>query len=249
MDDHFYLTLSSNGQSEIKLSERIRLDDDFEVGLSEIGYPHNWYNVDNEDEKYWINVHELDDAAVIIHTVYVKSGYYKDGDAFASSLTQQVTRAFADVPKVDIKFTFVKHIDRIRMRINQSLKKTVAPSTELLEFLGFGPKLIFQPAINRTGSRPFDVKRGFRLLYVYCDVGAHSIVGDTKSPLLRVVNIEGRHGEFVRNVFAQPHYVPVGRREFGSVTITINNELGKPITLRSGQFVITLHFRRRRKQE
>ena len=112
--------------------------------------------------------------------------------------------------------------------------------------MGFGPKLIFQPTINRTGSRPFNVNLEPNLMYVYYNIASHSIVGDTKAPLLRVLNVEGKHGDFVRNVYTQPHYVPVGRREFGSVKIAINSELGKPISLRSGQFMITLHFRRRR---
>jgi hypothetical protein len=56
MDDHFYLTLPSN---DVKLPERIRLDDDYELGVTEIVYPHTWYNVDNDDEKYWIGAYNV----------------------------------------------------------------------------------------------------------------------------------------------------------------------------------------------
>jgi hypothetical protein len=77
-----------------------------------------------------------------------------------------------------------------------------------------------------TRAQAFDVNRGLNLLYVYCDVATHTIVGDTKTPLLRACNVTGKHGEFVRHTYVQPHYVPVGRREFNSVEIAINNELG-----------------------
>jgi hypothetical protein len=50
----------------------------------------------------------------------------------------------------------------------------------------------------------------------------------------------------VRLTYDRPHYVPIGRREFDLIAITINNELGKPISIRSGQCVTTLHIRRRR---
>lgn len=240
MDDHFYLTFSSDGVNE--LPERIRLSDDYEVGLSEIVYPRTWYNI--EEEKYWIGV--VEHADVLRSAVSIKPGLYKDNDVFASSLTQQVTRAFAGIPNIDVKFTFLKTIDRMRIQIRNSSDYTVVPSEELLEFLGFGPKLIYQKYIDRTGSKTFDVNRGHNLMFVYCDVASYSIVGDTKTPLLRVVNVSGKHGEIVRTTYDRPHYVPIGRREFGSVKISINNEVGRPISLRSGQFLTTLHFRRRR---
>ena len=115
-DDHFYLMLPSDEASSryvVNLPERICLDDDYEMGVSEIIYPHTWYNVDNEDERYWIGVNS--------NKMLVKSGFYRDGELFASSLTHQVTRAFASVPTVDVKFVFVKHLDRIRMYIRNSL--------------------------------------------------------------------------------------------------------------------------------
>jgi hypothetical protein len=221
MDGHFYLTLPSN---DVKLPERIRLDDDYELGVTEIVYRHTWYNVDNDD----------------------KSGFYDDGETFASSLTHQVARAFADVPDIAAKFTFDKRLDRIRMQIRNSPETTVIFSADLLEFMGFPRKMIVLKELDRVGSKPFDVNRGLNLMYVYCNVASHGIVGDTKTPLLRVFNPVGRHGDLVRLTYDRPHCVPIGRREFDRMTITINNELGEPISIRSGKFVTTLHIRRTR---
>lgn len=240
-DDHFYLTLPSGGANSryvVNLPERIRLNDDYEMSISEIIYPHTWYNVDNDDKKYWIGVND--------NKVFVKSGFYRDGEVFASNLTHQVTRAFAGIPTVDVKFVFVKHLDRIRMQISNTLENTVIISADLMEFLGFGRKMITQQLIDRVGSTTFDINRSLNLMYVYCDVASHSIVGDTKTPLMRVFNAVGKHGDVVRLAYVRPQYVPVGRREFDSVTISINNELGEPLKVRSGQFVTKLHFRRRR---
>jgi hypothetical protein len=62
MSDHFYLTLPSDTSAAYypnstiahyvtKLPERIHLDGDYKVGLSEIVCPHSWYNVDKKDEN------------------------------------------------------------------------------------------------------------------------------------------------------------------------------------------------------
>lgn len=251
MSDHFYLTLPSDGASSryvVKLPERKRLDEDYEIGISEIVYPHTWYNVDNDDERYWIAVYNVFKNIFPIPKVYVKSGFYKNEETFASSLTQQVTRAFADVPVVDVKFTFVKHLDRIRMQIRNSLQTTVIISADLLEFMGFARKMIVRKEIDRVGEKTFHVNRGLNLMYVHCDIASHEIVGNVKTPLMRVFNPVGRHGEVVRLTYDRPYYVPVARREFDSVAITINNELGEPLTIRSGKFVTTLHFRRRQQR-
>jgi hypothetical protein len=66
--------------------------------------------------------------------MYPKSGFYKEGETFALSLTQ-VIRAFADIPGNAAKFTFDKRLDRIRMQIRNSLETTVIFSADLLKFM------------------------------------------------------------------------------------------------------------------
>ena len=82
-------------------------------------------------------------------------------------------------------------------------------------------------------------------MYVYCDIAAHTAVGDTKAPLLRVCNVTGKHGDIVRITYSHPHYVPLARRDFDTIEININNELGHSIPFEFGKSVVTLHFRRR----
>jgi hypothetical protein len=97
MGDHFYLTLPSDAYVNYypgntashfvaKLPERVRLEGNYEVGLSEFIYPHTWNNVDNRKQTYWVGV--LGSGELFSGIAYVKTGYYRDGNAFASSLTQ-----------------------------------------------------------------------------------------------------------------------------------------------------------------
>ena len=135
----------------------------------------------------------------------------------------------------------------MRMLIRNSDEKIVLLSFDLLEFLGFRKKkLITAKEADITASTAFDASRELNLLYVCCDVASHAIVGSAKTPLLRVCNVVGRHGEVARYTYDRPHYVPVGRREFDTIEIGINNELGKPVPFEFGKSMVTLHFRRTR---
>jgi hypothetical protein len=223
------------------LPERIRLEGDYDVGLSELVCPHTWYNVDNRDKNYWIGT--LGVATNKVSKTEIKSGYYRNGDEFASILTHQATRAFAHISDISVKFTFVERADRIQMQIQNSDKNMVILSWKWMEFLGFHQILITTKEADLLPYAAFDANRGLNLMYVYCDVVSHVIVGDTKTPLLCVCNVTGRHGQVVRQTYERPHYVPVSHREFDSIEIAINSELGELMPFQFGKSMVTLHFR------
>ena len=52
-----------------------------------------------------------------------------------------------------------------------------------------------------TGSNVCDLQRGFYLLFAYCDVVEHVVVGDVKTPLLRTVNITSIESLTVNKIF------------------------------------------------
>jgi hypothetical protein len=56
--------------------------------------------------------------------------------------------------------------------------------------------------------------------------------------------MEGQRGSMVAKTFLQAQYLPVSRREFETIDIQINNEIGIPMLFMIGKVVVTLHFRR-----
>jgi hypothetical protein len=56
-------------------------------------------------------------------------------------------------------------------------------SDDLQSFVGFEDLPDCQKLFGGVGKRDFDPNRGLNLMYVYCDVATHSIIGDTKTPL------------------------------------------------------------------
>lgn len=226
-----------------KLSERLHLDSEYEVGLAEIIFPHSWFNVDNQDKQYWF---ALSRSGSIFTKVYVKSGYYFNESEFVNALTNEAVEAFNDIPGFSIVFAYDEKIAKVTIAIVwKDTQFAVALSTAFKRFLGFDGDWSILSDKFRKADRVFDLNGGLSLLYVYCDIAGYTIVGDTKAPLLRVCNVKGRHGNIVRITYEQPHYVPLARHDFDTIEININNELGRPMPFEFGKSVVTLHFRRR----
>jgi hypothetical protein len=195
MGDHFYLTLPSDAYVNYypgntashfvaKLPERIHLESNYEVGLSEFIYPHTWNNVDNRKQTYWVGV--LGSGELFGGIAYVKTGYYRDGNAFASSLIQQLTRAFADLAGILVKVTFLERTNRIRIQSETSPPYNgILLSRELARFMGFREAIVHSGKVDVTGHVAFDANRKANLMYMYCDVATDCAVGGARCRFVR----------------------------------------------------------------
>ena len=89
--------------------------------------------------------------------------------------------------------------------------------------------------MERDSTSVIDMAQGFYSLYIYTNVVESRVVGDSVVPLLRIVPIEGKHGEVVSKSFDIVQYIPVSNKEFTTIEIDIR-----------GRVTVTLHFRRRK---
>jgi hypothetical protein len=211
--------------------------------LAEIIYPPTWYNVDNEDGKYWVAATGV--GRNRMQTVNLPSGYYESGSHIAAVLNREFSRLVQDVK---VEFSYSGIIDRFSLPVQTRGLQIFGMSEDLQRHIGFNLSTIsLDPvAFGTMTQQAFDVNRGLNLLYIYCDVATLTIVGDTKTPLLRTCNATGKRSGFLHHTYVQPYYVPVGRREFDSIEISITNEFGRPMPFEYGKSVVTLHFRRKR---
>jgi hypothetical protein len=250
---HFHVTLPSDSSLDtypnnspsrfmVKLPDRIELNDDYEVGLAELIYPHTWFNFENSDGRFHIFI-RLRDGQVKKHVF--RSGFYADGTALSIALNQQISKALTEVEYYNPVVRFSFDPSSLRMSLLQNNRNLVIFPTTLLEYLGFSRWFTMIPKVPTVGTEIFDINRGQHLMYVYCDVAAHSVVGDIETPLLRVCNTRGNDGDMVRTIFTHPHYVPVSKSEFQTIEINLSDELGRPIPFVQGKSLVTLHFRQR----
>jgi hypothetical protein len=242
-----------------KLPDKIVLDGDYEVALTEILYPASHANFISDHMLVLFKPFDRE-KGIIRWTI--QSGYYADEDAFCRHFNRGVNRAIQKVFQDDEL--------RVTLRYNKSSRRLVYLTTngeldfndEAVDRLGFKKLEPSHESINDSESQShivsskesevvadneFDLTAGTRLIYVYSDIASYNYVGDIKTPLLRVFNVEGVREYMVTKTFLQPQYLPVSRREFETIEIQISNELGKPMIFRSGKVVVTLHFRRSNK--
>ena len=68
--------------------------------------------------------------------------------------------------------------------------------------------------------------------------------GDVVVPVLRTVTVNGEHGSYISKNFKRPHYVPLNKKMFGTISINIKDEAADLVAFEHGKVIITLHFRR-----
>ena len=99
--------------------------------------------------------------------------------------------------------------------------------------------------ISQTMTAPHavDINRGITGLYVYCDLCEPQIVGDSLSPLLRIVDSKGKDGQLIVKMYNQPHFVPLRKKYIDVIEINISDDTGNIISFTSGKVICKLHIR------
>ena len=246
--NHFYLTLPSDSSSryypenttacfKTKLSDRIDLDGEYEVGLAQLIYPRSWYNFNNHDKSLYIRFEPNDGRAEIVQVF--SSSQFASEDKLVRILTDMIA-----LPKLMFKWdSWVRKIQLIITGNNGNFYM----SKSLADLLGFDSEGPYADIGVYYADRVIDLNVNLRMIYVYSDIASYSLVGDSKVPLLRVVDTQGDYGKMVSATFTHPHYVPLARNDMETIEINISNELGKPVPFEFGKSVVTLHFRRKNK--
>ena len=117
-------------------------------------------------------------------------------------------------------------------------------SESLAEILDADADVAYDHNHKRT-SRKFSLKDGdVNSVYIYCDVLEHVTVGDTKAPLLRIVDKPKKKYGNVHETFNPILYVPLQKKNFDTVEINIMTDGGQPVPFRYGKSFVVLEFRR-----
>ena len=220
------------------LPRRISLSDEWECGLTEIHYQHDWYNVIGARLT-------VEHDGKMDTDAYFTDGYY--GSA------KMLVRALNDGAKGGrVKFSYEPVTQKVSVHMKGDT--TFALYGDLPDILGFGTGdavIIYMrtsPARATVvqGHSIVDLRRGFESLYVYSGIVEPRIVGDKIAPLLRIVPITGRHGEMVTASFDPVQYIPVLSREFGTIETEIRDDTGRLVPFERGKVTVAMHFRRRR---
>lgn len=247
-----------------KLANTVVLDGQYEVGLSEIIYPIDYANIDNRDKsyKFWIKrVVKIVDPETqkesfveeIRKKRLVKTGNYSTIDEFLDSFNHLIADEFSENNlQNNLRFTKGED-DQLILICNRPRDRSSMDgaffmmSPHLSERLGYDSEATSISLFEtyRLRSRNFELNMGKNIMYIYCDVISHSLVGDVSAPLLRACNLQqSAKSRTFHLSFPDVHYKPVQKCQFDTIDISINTEQGNPMPFQSGKVLITLHFRR-----
>jgi len=241
-----------NKQSEyrVHLPQSIHLEGEWEVGLSEIIYPHSWFNIYSDGPT---NCHIFVALVGVAQPLVcaVPAGSYETPELIAAAINRQmhVVLSAAGFNGKDLEVLYDTLSRRMFLICSPKVRK-IAIGDRLRYMLGLddGKKVKshwFSPD-KIVSTYPVDVRGGFDTMYVYCDLVANQVVGDSLVPLLRVVNVEGHPGDVVSRNFTNPHYVPLARQEFSTVEINIKDDTNRSVGFMGGKVTVKLHFRKQK---
>ncbi|XP_071033090.1 uncharacterized protein [Parasteatoda tepidariorum] len=211
----------------------VDLNGQWEVGLSEIIYPHSWYNVNETNNYFLYKISNGNITSTVKKTIDV--GCYESMFDIVSAI--QLT-----LPKNPSRFTLNYNKATKRVEIN-AVEGSSLHLEKLSELLGFKRDTIITGKMKSEFAA--DALSNFSVFYVYSDLISPQIVGDIQTPLLRIVRIKGQDGETISQYYDRPQYLSLMRHSFQTIQVELRLNSGDFVPFEKGRVIIVLHFRLR----
>lgn len=237
------------------MPNNIILEEEYEVALVEMSYTYSWYNVPSGEKlKFY------DEKDSLIAEIEMKHGVYPSIEIIVEKINKDVAKRFETMTKPYHTWPHL-HYDHIFRKVIELPGREKASDTYRIRFnmSGWMSNVLGLPVFDRqtgkiikgTENRHPNLNGGIQSIYVYTDIVAHSIVGDSLSQVLRVVDGPQKEnfGEEVVARYVKPYYMPVQSKEFQKIEILLKDNLGELIRFNYGSVFIVLHFRKRTDNE
>ena len=238
MEDSFYVTLPSNSSLDahpdntlnhffVALPSAFTLEGKWEVALVEFSYPHRWFNVVDGENRILCSA----ESAGEVHQHTVPEGFYPTPEDLLASITPPIEHGGL------VRITYNKFIQKIVIKTDENVRIKLLDG--LATLFGFNEK------VNITGLKkdPLHVDlHPFHAMFVYTNIIEYGAVGHTRAPLLRTVNVEGKHGDVITKTYDSPHYSSLKQTLVDTIEIDIRDDTGRPIPFITGKVIVKLHF-------
>jgi len=253
------------------LPRNIELEGKWEVALVEFHFTKSWYNVEQE---FMIGITNTAQTFHIYTTEKITPGKYTAEHlvALINRLLSSMRTEAIEPPKVilDQASNRVKidpgyskktkgqmifpvfdnelfELLGLNQRIQRKNEYRIVDNEpyddkELESIIPMGKEVIKGPLF---GERVFDAECGIHSIFIYCDVVEENLIGDSSVHCLRVCTLpQARFGETINLTFDQPHYLPLSRRSFNTIRVTLKDKTNEQIRFQFGETLIKLHFKK-----
>jgi len=249
----FHLTLPSNSSMNYysentvarfttKLPNNIDLDGEWDVGLSEISVPSHVHNVIEGLCFYDIYM-----SNTFIRRINPMPGQYRRMRELFVELhrAQREQIPLQSHEPLLVEFSYESDSGKVKMTYLASAPRRVQVefSLDLARLLGYSHNMRYGQRYPRLSKYPPDLRGRVHSVYVYCDVLEHVPVGDTKAPLLRIVDTDDKSIGNIHRVFNPLLYVPLQKKTFNTIDIDMRTDFGTTVPFLSGKSFVLLEFR------
>lgn len=245
MSDSFYIYLPSNSLiDDLKLntpscyttilSKPLNFQGSkWEAALVEIQYLNAFDTVREEKNKIYYKEGQFWDY------VKIQSGSYSS----VGDLTSEINKTEPFKSK-NVSFDFSTITQKITVTYPSGLQDfSLYLSGDLADICGFESTFV----ITQTSEAKYhaNIHAGKYSIFVYTDLITNSFVGNSESPLSRIVPILGTPGEYTRQQFNNLQYIPLSRDTFESVQIELRHDNGQLLQVSRGKTICVFHLRRK----
>lgn len=258
----------------VHLPDVIKLSGEWDVALAQIQYPKSWNNLTAEkDVRQAFHKNEMyitiKDKEYSTFKVAIPAAHYDTIDDMLGTIVDKTEEQVKELVSIGLEdgkinkektkqleilkkvprsifWSFDPVMKRVTVKFNKDIISVVRISEQLKYMLGFQDRDLYNwEGYKDLAKYPIDMRGGVDALYVYCDLVENQVVGNVREPLLRILPVQGFYGEIVDKDFVARHYIPILKKEFSTVHISIKSDRDILIPFSFGKVIVKLHFRSR----
>ena len=275
MEEGYFLILPSNTPSispgnrnttskfTIPLPKPIEHNNEWEVALLEINYPHSWSDgLSPKSCMYKIGKQEIrQQMQFAVPLEWYPCGQSKDNQSVITHYggIEDIIKALNGKRPEIFQGSFDVSAETGRVRIYMDFEEVIEMDQNLSSVLGFDEstyravhgKIENKKSYHRelrvieAENKP-DVKITMYNMFVYCNLVSETYVGNKMVNLLRTVPVkQERAGQYVTEHFHPLRYLPLSSSYFHNIDILITDDIGEQVKFEWGKVIIHLHMRKR----
>jgi len=213
---------NTTSQFITKLPKHFDLTGDWIVSLKEISVPIALVNIAANTYKF-----EIRDTAS--NTTTERQTMPPSTHVNISTIIMEVNKLIKPRFGISLKPQMVNHRRWVRFEL-ASARYSLRLNGPLSQLLGFSAGRVFVRGRN-TAEKPPKLPGIDQIhnLYVYCDIVENVIVGDSSTPLLRIVEVTRDESRTrIHTMINTPLFVPIQKKSFDTIAIWIMTNEGKP---------------------
>lgn len=133
----------------------------------------------------------------------------------------------------------------LRVRLDVPKNHEISFGKGLRDMLGFIDTGSFKSGTYMS-KYALEIDGGITEIYIYTDIIASHHVGDTVSPLLRVIPCANEKEDQIVKHYDAPLYFPLRKKFIETIEIELKSSSGHNITFTGGKTLVVLSFRRKK---